>query len=109
LRFNSKTESLSDRMKRPCKEDQVTRAKIEQMVENEVAPAELLFADGFDECILGLHWQTFNHETCVVYDRDKMLKKLMDDDMTYEDALEYFDFNIAGAYAGPHTPIYCLS
>ena len=83
------------------------RTHIEELVEEELAPEGLLFADGFDECIVGIHWEAFNHESCVFYDRDKMLKKLMEDDMSYEDALEYFDFNIAGGYVGKHTPIYC--
>jgi len=85
------------------------RDEIEQMVEEEVAPAELLFADGFDECIMGLHWKAFDHETCVVYDRSKMIEQLMADDMTYQDAQEHFDFHIAGAYVGPHTPIFCTT
>jgi hypothetical protein len=28
------------------------------------------------------------------------------DGMTHEEAIEFFDFNIAGAYVGEYTPIY---
>ena len=27
-------------------------------------------------------------------------------EMTYEEAVEYFDFNIAGSYMGEYTPLY---
>jgi hypothetical protein len=30
----------------------------------------------------------------------------MKDGMEYDEALEYFDFNIAGAYVGEQTPIF---
>jgi hypothetical protein len=28
------------------------------------------------------------------------------DDMTYEEAVEFFDFNIAGSHMGDYTPFY---
>ena len=66
---------------------------------------ELLFADGYDDAIIGVA-QRFN-ETFVCYDKQKVLKILMErDDMTYEDAMEFFDFNIVGAFVGPRTPAF---
>jgi hypothetical protein len=65
----------------------------------------LLFADGFDECIIGLA-EGFGGHMAIAYDKSKMLAKLVSDGMSYEEAVEYFDFNIAGAYVGIHTPIY---
>ena len=35
-----------------------------------------------------------------------MLKSCMKDGMEYDEALEYFDFNIAGSYVGEQTPIF---
>jgi hypothetical protein len=29
-----------------------------------------------------------------------------DDEMTLDEAIEYFEFNVEGAYVGPHTPIF---
>ena len=62
---------------------------------------EMLFADGFDKALVG-------HTTkgCAVYSREKILNILCDDDMTYEDALEHFYYNIDGAYVGKYTPIF---
>jgi hypothetical protein len=31
----------------------------------------------------------------------------MKDSMCYEDAVEYFSFNVEGAYVGEKTPIWC--
>jgi len=87
----------------------MNRADIEQMADDGRAPAGLLFADGFDDCIIGLHWQTFDHESCVVYDRDKMIRQLLGQGLTYGDAQSHFDFNIAGAYVGKHTPLFCTT
>jgi len=43
----------------------------------------------------------------VVYTTEKILSILMDrDDMTYDEAAEFFDFNVAGAYMGVYTPLY---
>ena len=65
---------------------------------------ELLFADGYDEAIIGVG-QRFN-ETFVVYDKRKVLAVLMRDGMTLEEAEEFFDFNIIGAYVGNRTPAF---
>ena len=31
----------------------------------------------------------------------------MDQEMTMEEAIEYFDFNVSGTYLGEKTPIWC--
>lgn len=66
---------------------------------------DLLFADGFDDCIVGV---TNSFDTCqkVVYNIEKMINSLMKEGMSEHEALEYFDFNIAGAYVGERTPLY---
>jgi hypothetical protein len=65
----------------------------------------LILVDGFDDCIIGLA-EGFEGDLAIAYDRGKMLAKLVSDGMSEEEAIEYFDFNIAGAYVGIHTPIY---
>lgn len=66
---------------------------------------ELLFADGFDEAILGLTYQ--NGHSIVLYDRDRCLRTLVDrDDMTFTEALEFFECNVQGSYFGPKTPLF---
>lgn len=67
----------------------------------------LTFADGFDSAILGVH-DNFTPKPRVIYSRSKCISILIDrDGMSYEDAAEFFDFNISGAYVGEDTPIWC--
>jgi hypothetical protein len=65
---------------------------------------DLLKADGFDEAILGVVQRMGVQAIC--YDEDKVIEILMKDGMTYEEAVEYFDFNIAGAWVGESTPFF---
>lgn len=62
---------------------------------------KLLLLDGFDNAIIGIGHK-FN-DASIVYSKSKIIEKLCQD-MTDEEALEYFDFNIAGAYVGENTP-----
>ena len=67
---------------------------------------EALLCDGFDEAIIGLA-ERINLGPVVAYDVDKMLKIMVErDGMSYEDAMEYFDYNILGAWMGENTPVY---
>lgn len=67
--------------------------KIEKFcVENEI---DVLFADGFDDAIIGVGRSFDKYK--VIYDKSKVIKKLMED-MTCEEAEEYFEYNIIGAY-----------
>ena len=63
-------------------------------------------ADGFDDCILG--WaECAGKEISLVYNRDKVLETLCKDhNMDISDAAEYYEYNIAGAYVGPGSPIF---
>ena len=61
--------------------------------------------DGFDNAIVGVGERN-NTDSMIVYDYDKMVKVLVTrDDMSYEEAEEYIDFNIVGAWIGDTTPI----
>jgi len=60
-----------------------------------------LKADGFDDAIIGI-----DSKQRMVYSIEKILQILQDDDMTQEDALEHFYYNIDGSYVGDYTPIY---
>jgi hypothetical protein len=61
---------------------------------------ELLFADGFDDAIIGV--DVVNNR--VVYSYGKMFDILKD--MTEEEAIEHLEFNVLYAYVGERTPIY---
>lgn len=64
-----------------------------------------LLADGFDEALIGFS-QRMNEPMLAVYSYEKMVQVLMDnDDLSYDDAVEYVDFNVVGAWVGEQTPI----
>ena len=65
---------------------------------------EILFADGYDSAIEGVVWD--GKRTRVVYRTESILSILMDQGMSYDEASEYFDFNVAGAHMGVYTPLY---
>jgi len=67
---------------------------------------EALICDGFDDAIIGLA-ERINLGPVVAYSVEKILEILMNrDGMTYEEAIEYFDYNIMGSWLGEYTPIY---
>jgi len=66
---------------------------------------DLLFADGFDAAIIGV--ATGFDTGRVVYSVSKMIEACMQEaGMTYEDSIEYLEFNTFGSYVGDNTPIY---
>ena len=68
---------------------------------------DALVADGFDDCIGGVDDSTFNQPPRVVYLKSQMIDTLIKDhDMDWEEAIEYLEFNVWGAYVGEQTPIY---
>jgi hypothetical protein len=64
---------------------------------------EVLLADGFEDAFVGIGRQFGN--PVAVYDRSKCIK-ILTEDMTEEEAEEYFQFNVEGAYVGKNTPIF---
>jgi len=70
---------------------------------------EALVADGFSEAYIGYAAQ-FNAPPLAVYDSDKCVKILMErDGMDFDEALEFFEFNVLGAYMGKGTPMFLVS
>jgi len=64
---------------------------------------QALFADGFDDAIIGYDAVGFR----VVYDYNKCLDVMVKrDDMSYPEAHEFMEFNVVGAYVGDFTPIF---
>jgi hypothetical protein len=75
---------------------------IEELAELDEA---ILTADGFDAALLG-YVQVFSR-IVALYDREKCIAILMErDEMSLEDAEEYFDFNVVGGYHGEKTPAF---
>lgn len=64
-----------------------------------------LLMDGFDEAFIGFS-RRINEPLLAVYSWEKMVDLLITrDEMEYEDAVEYIDFNVLGAWVGEQTPI----
>lgn len=65
-----------------------------------------LRADGFNEAIIGV-CRRFGQSPIVAYDYEKCIQILVSrDGMTEEDAREFFEFNVIGAYVGEGTPCF---
>jgi hypothetical protein len=79
------------------------KRNIRQELVEQTGDESLLFADGFDSCIIG--WAVYNGVCKVIYDRGKILLELAKT-MTFEEADEYFLYNVQNAYVGERTPVY---
>ena len=65
---------------------------------------DMLFADGFDDALVG-YIERAGTPSIACYDKYKCIE-ILAKDMTYEEAVEYFYFNTAGAYVGENTPCF---
>lgn len=79
------------------------------MTRDEIAEnyPELLCLDPayFDEAILGVASRM--NTVAVCYSESKIIEILMrEDGMDYDEAIEYYQFNILGSWVGEHTPVY---
>jgi hypothetical protein len=76
---------------------------------SDLGAEDALIMDGFDDCILGILERFGIDQPIVVYDREKVIAKLMDNDgMTHEEALEFYYFNQVGAWMGEKTPAFLI-
>lgn len=65
--------------------------------------SEFMVADGFDNAIIG--FDPTNEK--LVYSSEKCVEILIkDNNMSETEALEYFYFNVEGAYVGEKTPLF---
>tara|TARA_R110000772_G_scaffold175545_1_gene287288 strand:- start:720 stop:971 length:252 start_codon:yes stop_codon:yes gene_type:complete len=62
---------------------------------------EILKADGFDDAVIGI-----DTHMRLVYSIPKSIEILVKDDMTMEDAMDHFYYNVSGSYVGEKTPIW---
>lgn len=67
---------------------------------------EALFADGLSDAVIGYTRTLSTGKDVVVYSAEKVIEVLMRDGMSYEEAVEYADFNIFCAYMGENTPLF---
>ena len=66
---------------------------------------ECVLVDGFDSCISGVVWRS--DQPVVIYSKERIIKFLMKrDGMSFEEATDFFHYNIEGSYVGEKTPLY---
>jgi hypothetical protein len=71
----------------------------------EIEVDECIILDGLDSAIAGIGSQ-YGKPTLIVYDEALVIKTLVDDqEMTLDEAWEYYEYNIKHAYYGEGTPI----
>lgn len=66
---------------------------------------DILLMDDFDDCIIGVCIR-FGQEPIAAYDQWAVIRKLMEQGMDEEQAIEYFEFNQLGAWMGDKTPCF---
>lgn len=65
--------------------------------------------DGLDDAILGVV-EEFGNGPRILYSRDKILQILEDrDGMSTIDAIEFYEYNILGLFAGEQNPIFLIT
>lgn len=79
----------------------------EEIEERYCDDVELLFLDGFDDAIAGVvDGISVSHNPKVCYILSGIIDILIAEGLSHEEAMEHFDFNIAGAYMGENTPVF---
>jgi len=63
---------------------------------------DFLIADGFNDAIIGVDETSMR----LIYSVRKCLE-ILQEYLDEEDAIEYFEYNVSGAWMGEQTPIWC--
>lgn len=66
---------------------------------------DALFCDGHDDALIGVA-ERYGMPPVAAYDYDKVIASLVADGCSEEEAVEFFDFNIIGAWVGENTPVF---
>ncbi len=77
---------------------------------------KILLADGFEEAFIGVV-ESFGTAPKACYNYDACINILMEDcngvpsqtGMTYDEAVEYLEFNVTQAYVGENTPAFIMN
>lgn len=73
---------------------------------------KILLADGFDDAFVGITENTIGNPVAV-YSIEKCLnilaEQFKDQEDPETDAIDYFEFNVRGAYVGEFTPLFLNS
>ena len=68
-----------------------------------------IILDGLDDAIIGIV-EEFGNGPKILYSKNKIINILVEGDgMTSDEAIEYYDFNILGLYAGEQNPVFLIT
>jgi hypothetical protein len=79
-----------------------TETAFKELEDNEES---ILMADGFDEALIGVG-RRCGQPDIAVYDESRCISILEKQGMDHDEAVEYFEFNVVGAWVGPQTPMF---
>jgi len=87
----------------PKQQTNKTKEAIQELIRDD---RSIVFYDGLEEAVVGTA-ERFNMSPVVAYDVEKILEIYMErDEMSYEEALEYFNYNTIGGWYGKATPVF---
>jgi hypothetical protein len=66
----------------------------------------LLSVDDHDNALVGVSHGSFGDSDRLIYSRDTIIQNLIYSGMDFQQAQEYYDFNVAGAYMGKGSPLF---
>ncbi len=83
------------------------REAIDEWVDTLNSDEDVIVLDGLDDAIVGIVSGDRSFESPrLVYNIQKIIQTLISrDEMSYEEAVEFYEFNIACLYAGKGTPL----
>lgn len=68
---------------------------------------EAIFYPNYEDALVGI-CQQFGRPPVALYDYDKCLKILQREGATYEEAVEWFEYNTLGNWVGDYTPAFVV-
>jgi hypothetical protein len=84
--------------------DEMNPEEIKAYLED--ANPDALLADGLDAALIGVVRKPCQGEVAL-YHEARCIEIFMEDlDLDYTGAVEYFEFNVVGAYVGVNTPVF---
>jgi hypothetical protein len=82
--------------------------KIQKIIEAHLNDDEqVMLADGYEEAFIGIA-RRFDGAPFAVYNRNKCIEILIEGGLNRDEAEEYFQFNVEGAYVGENTPAFLV-
>jgi len=71
----------------------------------EIGVENAMVMDGYDDCVIGV-LERYGMEPIVLYDKEKVIQRIVDlsPGGTYEEAIEYYEYNQLGGWHGEKTP-----